>query len=82
MAETEASQSIELFSEAFDPASTWSSGDPAVLLVSGADSHCTRWTPGLIGPLVDHGLRVVRYDHRDCGLSTKVSSEVGYTQEN
>ena len=79
MAETEASQSIELFSEAFDPASTWSSGDPAVLLVSGADSHCTRWTPDLIRPLADHGFRVVRYDHRDCGLSTKVSSEIGYT---
>ena len=79
MAETVAPQSIELFSEAFDPASTWSSGDPAVLLVSGADSHCTRWTLDLIGPLADHGLRVVRYDHRDSGLSTKVSSEIGYT---
>ena len=79
MADTATPQGIELFSEVFDPAPDWSPRDPAVLLVSGADSHCTRWTPELIGPLVDHGLRVVRYDHRDCGLSTKVSSDVGYT---
>ena len=79
MADTATPQGIELFSEVFDPAPDWSPRDPAVLLVSGADSHCTRWTTELIGPLVDHGLRVVRYDHRDCGLSTKVSSDVGYT---
>ena len=50
-----------------------------VLLVSGADSHCTRWTPALIEPLQALGHRVVRYDHRDSGLSSKVPSDVGYT---
>ena len=64
---------IDLFAESF--------GDDgeAVLLISGADAHCTRWTPALIYPLVDAGYRVVRFDNRDSGLSTKVPSDVGYT---
>ena len=72
-----------LFSECFEAATSlggtgWDEVLP-VLLVSGADSHCTRWTPVLIEPLQALGHRVVRYDHRDSGLSFKVPSDVGYT---
>ena len=65
---------IELFVETFGPLD----GDP-VLLISGADAHCTRWTPALIDPLVAAGHLVVRFDNRDSGLSTKMPADVGYT---
>jgi pimeloyl-ACP methyl ester carboxylesterase len=65
---------VELHVEAFGPVD----GEP-VLLLSGADAQCTRWTPALVDPLVDAGHRVVRFDTRDCGLSSKLSSDDGYT---
>jgi pimeloyl-ACP methyl ester carboxylesterase len=65
---------VDLFVEAFGD----DDAEP-VLLISGADVHCTRWTPALIDPLVAAGFRVVRFDNRDSGLSTKVPSSVGYT---
>jgi len=72
-----------LFSECFEPTThpaTAHGEDPLpVLLVSGADAHCTRWTPATVEPLRALGHRVVRYDHRDSGLSTKVPADVGYT---
>ena len=72
-----------LFSECFEattsPGGTGCDEVLPVLLVSGADSHCTRWTPVLIEPLQALGHRVVRYDHRDSGLSSKVPSDMGYT---
>jgi len=58
---------------------TAADASPAVFLVSGADSHCTRWTPTLIEPLRNRGYRVVRYDHRDSGLSNKVPVDEVYT---
>ena len=67
---------IELHVESFGPVDGQS-----VLLLAGADSPCTRWSPGLIDPLVAAGYRVVRFDTRDSGLSTKVPSSVGYTLE-
>ena len=76
---------VELFSECFEPTGVdGPDGGPAplpVLLVAGADAHCTSWTPALIEPLTALGHRVVRYDHRDSGLSTKVPADVGYTLE-
>ena len=78
MAGTDSSFGVQIHSEVFQPASGATEGD-AVLLVSGADSHCTRWTSAFIQPLLDLGHRVVRYDHRDSGLSTKVPADVGYT---
>ena len=65
---------VDLFVEAFGD----DDAEP-VLLISGADAHCTRWTPALVNPLVAAGFRVVRFDNRDSGLSTKVPSSVGYT---
>lgn len=65
---------VDLFVEAFGD-----DGAEPVLLISGADAHCTRWTPALVDPLVAAGFRVVRFDNRDSGLSTKVPSSVGYT---
>lgn len=42
------------------------------VLISGAGRTATRWSPALIGGLVDQGLGVVRFDNRDIGLSTHV----------
>ncbi|MGI9602846.1 MAG: alpha/beta fold hydrolase [Acidimicrobiales bacterium] len=52
--------------------------DPAVLLVSGADSPCARWTPAFVDPLVDAGFRVVRYDLRDVGRSQVMAHDEPY----
>jgi len=78
MTGTGSSFGVQVHSEVFQP----TPGVPqvgAVLLISGADSHCTRWTSAFIQPLLDLGHSVVRYDHRDSGLSSKVPSDVGYT---
>ena len=56
---------IEICHESFgDPA------DPAVLLMHGLGSQLLVWEEGLCRLLADTGLHVVRYDHRDSGLST------------
>ncbi|MBQ91202.1 MAG: alpha/beta hydrolase [Acidimicrobiaceae bacterium] len=66
--------SVELYVEAFGP----EDGEP-VLLLSGADTQCTRWSEALLDPLLEAGHRVVRFDTRDCGLSSKLPASVGYT---
>ncbi|MFC1418186.1 alpha/beta fold hydrolase [Streptacidiphilus cavernicola] len=58
-------QQVELEYETFgDPA------DPTLLLVMGLGSQLTAWPVGLCELLVAHGFHVVRFDNRDCGLST------------
>lgn len=50
------------------------SGDPAApafLLFMGAGEQLILWPQALIDGLVDAGFRVVRFDYRDAGLSTK-----------
>ena len=47
------------------------SGDPAVLLIMGLGSQLTLWRDGFCQKLVDAGYRVIRYDNRDVGLSSK-----------
>jgi pimeloyl-ACP methyl ester carboxylesterase len=47
--------------------------DPAVLLIMGLGSQLLLWRMGFCEKLVDQGLRVIRYDNRDVGLSSKVS---------
>jgi pimeloyl-ACP methyl ester carboxylesterase len=45
--------------------------DPPVLLIMGLGAQMLLWRTGFCEQLVGHGLRVIRYDNRDVGLSTK-----------
>lgn len=49
--------------------------DPAVLLIMGFATQMTAWDIGFCRMLADHGLFVIRFDNRDCGLSHKTESE-------
>jgi pimeloyl-ACP methyl ester carboxylesterase len=48
-----------------------SSRDPAVLLVMGLGVQMIAWHEELCRMLAERGRYVIRYDNRDCGLSTK-----------
>jgi pimeloyl-ACP methyl ester carboxylesterase len=48
-----------------------SSDAPVVLLVMGLASQLTRWPLAFVQKLAAHGYRVIRFDNRDIGLSTK-----------
>lgn len=53
-------------------------GDPAgppVLLIMGLGAQLPMWPEGFCALLVDAGYRVVRFDHRDTGLSAKMHGE-------
>jgi pimeloyl-ACP methyl ester carboxylesterase len=45
--------------------------DPALLLVMGLGGQLIAWPQGFVDGLVARGFFVIRYDNRDCGLSTK-----------
>jgi pimeloyl-ACP methyl ester carboxylesterase len=45
--------------------------DPALLLIMGFTAQMTAWPDALCKMLVDRGLFVIRFDNRDCGLSSK-----------
>ena len=45
---------------------------PAVLLIMGLGAQLGRWNIELCEALVDRGFRVIRFDNRDCGLSSKL----------
>ena len=47
--------------------------NPAVLLIMGLGAQLLLWRKDFCEKLVDQGLRVIRYDNRDVGLSTKVT---------
>lgn len=49
--------------------------DPPVLLVMGLGAQLLLWRTGFCEKLVAQGLRVIRYDNRDVGLSTKLGRE-------
>jgi pimeloyl-ACP methyl ester carboxylesterase len=58
---------VELYFEDLgDPA------DPAVLLIMGLGAQLPMWPDGFCAQLVDAGHRVIRFDHRDTGLSAKM----------
>lgn len=50
-------------------------GDPAILLVMGFTAQMTAWDEGFCQLLVDRGHFVIRFDNRDCGLSTMSDGE-------
>ena len=61
------SSPVELFYEDLgDPA------DPPVLLIMGVGAQLPMWPDGFCDQLVKQGYRVIRFDHRDTGLSTKM----------
>jgi pimeloyl-ACP methyl ester carboxylesterase len=49
--------------------------DPAVLLVTGSSAQGYTFPDALVTRLAGHGLQVIRYDHRDTGLSSVVDYE-------
>jgi pimeloyl-ACP methyl ester carboxylesterase len=60
-----AANSLSLHYESFGSASA-----PAVLLIMGLGAQLTRWNIELCESLVERGCRVIRFDNRDCGLSS------------
>ena len=42
-----------------------------LLLIHGLGMQLTAWPDALVDGLAEQGFYVIRYDHRDCGLSTK-----------
>jgi pimeloyl-ACP methyl ester carboxylesterase len=58
---------LQIEYETFGPPSA-----PAILLVMGLGAQLSRWNLELCEALVDRGYRVIRFDNRDCGLSSKL----------
>ena len=52
--------------------------DPVVLLLGGADASALRWPEACVATLVAAGRRVIRVEHRDSGLSTKIDADELY----
>src|SRR5438477_1749345 len=50
---------------------TGDTADPALLLVNGYTSQLISWTPGFVDQLADAGFRVISFDNRDVGLTSK-----------
>lgn len=48
---------------------------PALLLISGLSTQMIRWQGGFISEMLDRGFRVIRFDNRDVGLSSKTPGE-------
>jgi pimeloyl-ACP methyl ester carboxylesterase len=49
--------------------------DPAVLLIMGLGAQLLLWRTDFCEMLANQGLRVIRYDNRDVGLSSKVTGQ-------
>ena len=49
--------------------------DPPVLLIMGLGAQLTLWHNEFCGKLVDRGYRVIRFDNRDVGLSSKLHGQ-------
>ncbi len=46
--------------------------NPVILLIMGLGMQLTSWPDAFCQQLVDGGFRVIRFDNRDCGLSSKI----------
>jgi pimeloyl-ACP methyl ester carboxylesterase len=49
--------------------------DPAVLLIMGVGAQLPMWPDGFCRLLIKRRFRVIRFDHRDIGLSTKMAGQ-------
>jgi len=49
--------------------------DPAVLLIMGLGAQLLLWRIGFCEQLINQGLRIIRFDNRDVGLSTKLPGQ-------
>ncbi len=49
--------------------------DPPVLLIMGLGAQLTLWHNEFCGKLLDRGYRVIRFDNRDVGLSSKLHGQ-------
>jgi pimeloyl-ACP methyl ester carboxylesterase len=58
---------VELFFEAFG-----SPSDPTLLLINGLGSQCINYDERWCNKFVAQGYRVIRFDNRDTGLSSKL----------
>lgn len=67
MARAQLPTGIELEYQTFGSAS-----DPTLLVVMGFTAQMTAWPETFYEMLAGHGLHVVRFDNRDCGLSTRL----------
>ncbi|HET7315123.1 alpha/beta hydrolase [Salinisphaera sp.] len=52
--------------------------DPALILIMGLGTQLTGWPDAFCRALADTGLRVIRFDNRDIGLSSKIHAARGY----
>jgi pimeloyl-ACP methyl ester carboxylesterase len=68
---------LELWVEDHPPSSAGPHEVP-ILLLSGSDATTLRWPPALIDALTGAGHRVVAFDPRDCGASTKIDPDTPY----
>ena len=50
--------------------------DPTLLLVMGFTAQLIAWDTAFCRQLAERGHHVIRYDNRDCGLSTKLDGQV------
>ncbi len=49
-------------------------GAPALLLINGLGQQLVRWPPAFVEGLAGEGFRVLRFDNRDTGLSTRLEA--------
>lgn len=62
--------SVNIYTETFGNCS-----NNAVLFISGAGAGASFWSERLCKKIVDNGFFVIKYDHRDFGLSSKINYE-------
>ena len=67
---TVAVDDIEICYESFGPPDA-----PPLLLVMGLGAQMILWSPGFVSELLERGFRVIRFDNRDAGLSTKSAGD-------